>query len=117
MNFQKYSKQQFDSLGRDTPAARQLADELQADVNEEIHTAVRPAFMKIIERLNAMGHNLTVYDPIVPGDITFRDEPEDGDCYLRLACDVVISAGYANTMTADEAYAEFADGAPKSDAI
>ena len=83
MNFHKYSKQQFESLGRDTPAARRLADELQADVNEQIHAAVLPAFIEIIEQLNATGHNLTVYDPMVAGDITFRDEPTDGNCYLR----------------------------------
>lgn len=44
MNFEKSSKQQFESLGRDTPAARQLADQLQADVNEQIHAAVLPAY-------------------------------------------------------------------------
>jgi hypothetical protein len=117
MNFEKYSKQQFDSLGRNTTGARRLADELQADVNEELHAAVLPAFLKIVDRLNATGHNLTPYEPIAAGDIAFRDELPDGDCHLRLACDVVISAGYADTMSEDEAYAEFADATPKSDAI
>jgi hypothetical protein len=108
MNFEKYSKQQFDSLGRNSAAARQRADELENDVNAEIHAAVFPAFMNIVARLNAQGHNLTVFDPTVPGDITFRDEPIDGGCNLRLACTVVISAGYAHTMTTDEIDAEIA---------
>ena len=110
MNFEKYSKSQFASLGLDTPGARQLADELQDDVNEELHTAVLPAFLNVVERLNAQGHNLTAYDDIHAGDISFRDEPADGECYLRLGCDVVISAGYSDTMTVDEMDAEIAKG-------
>src|SRR5882724_1876740 len=62
MNFEKYSKEQFESLGLNTAAARKLADELQDDVNEEIHAAVLPAFLDIVERLNALGHHLEMYD-------------------------------------------------------
>ena len=61
MDFEKYSKQQFESLGLNTPAARMLADELQDDVNAEIHAVVLPAFLNIIERLNAQGHRLERY--------------------------------------------------------
>ena len=111
MNLKKYSKEQFESRGRDSEAARQLADELQADVNEQIHAAVLPVFLDIVERLNSMGHQLTEYDPTIPGDITFRDEPTDSDCYLRLASTVVVSAGYGHTMTAEEIEAEIANGA------
>ena len=102
MNFEKYSKQQFDACGLDTPAARRLADELQDEVTREIHGAVLAAFMKVIEGLNARGHNLTPYDEIQIGDISFRDESGEGRCNLRLACDVVISAGYGHTLAADE---------------
>jgi hypothetical protein len=113
MKFEKYSKQQFELVGRDTPAGRQLADELQAEVNEHVHAAVLPVFMNIVDRLNAEGHNLTAYDPIVAGDITFRDESSESDCHLRLACDVVISAGYADTLkTADPIAAEPAKDVP-----
>ncbi|SRR5260370_29342732 len=110
MNFEKYSKKQFESLGVNTPDARQLADELQRDVNEEIHAAVLPAFLNIVERLNAQGHHLEIYDETRAGDITYRDEPVNGQCYLRLACDTVISAGYADTMTVDEIDVELAKG-------
>ncbi|HEX8177233.1 MAG TPA: hypothetical protein VF543_19245 [Pyrinomonadaceae bacterium] len=110
MNFEKYSKQQFESLGLNTPAARKLADDLQNDVTEEIYAAVLAAFQKVVERLNAQGHNLKVDGEIRPGDISFRDELIEGQCHLRLGCDVVISAGYAHTMTADEMEAKIAKG-------
>lgn len=110
MDFEKYSKQQFESLGLDTPAARKLADELQDDVTEEIHAAVLATFRDVVERLNEQGHNLKPDGEIRAGDISFRDEHVEGRCYLRLGCDVVISAGYAHTMTVDEIEAEIAKG-------
>jgi hypothetical protein len=102
MNFAKYSKQQFEACGLDTPAARQLAAALQDKVASEINGAVLAAFMGVVAGLNAQGHNLTPYGEIRVGDISFRDEPGEGRCNLRLACDVVISAGYSHTATADE---------------
>lgn len=108
MNFERYSKEQFESLGLNTLAARKLADELQLDVNEELQAAVLPAFLKIIERLNAQGHNLAAYDEIRAGDISFRDVPTEGQCCLRLGCDVVISAGYSHTRMIDEVEDEIA---------
>ena len=110
MDFEKYSKQQFESFGLNSPAARKLADELQDDVNAEIHAVVVPAFLNIVERLNGQGHHLEMYDETRVGDIAYRDETIDGQCYLRLACDTVISAGYADTMTVDEVDAELAKG-------
>jgi hypothetical protein len=102
MNFEKYSKRQFEARGIDSRAARELADELQDDVAREIHEAVLAAFMKVVEGLNAQGHGLTPYDEIRVGDISLRDESGDGRCNLRLACDVVISAGYSHTVAAGE---------------
>ena len=66
MNFEKYSKQRFESLGLNTPAARKLADELQIDVNDEIHEAVLSAFQQVVQRLNVQGHRSLVmmkFDP------------------------------------------------------
>jgi hypothetical protein len=110
MNFEKYSKQQFELRGLNTPAARKLADELQDDVTQEIHAAVLAAFLNVVERLNAQGHNLNPYDEIRAGDISFRDEPIKGQSCLRLGCDIVISAGYSHTMTVDEIEAEIVKG-------
>jgi hypothetical protein len=106
MDFEKYSKLQFESRGLDSPAARELADELQDDVSKEIHDWVLAAFLKVVEGLNAHGHNLQSYDEISMGDISFRDEPVEGQCMLRLACDSIVSAGYSHTVTAHEAEAE-----------
>jgi hypothetical protein len=110
MNFEKYSKQQFESLGLNSPAARQLAEKLQDDVTEEIHAEVLAAFLNVVKGLNAQGHNLIPDGEIRAGDISFRDESVEGQCYLRLGCDVVISAGYAHTLTVDEIEAEIAKG-------
>ena len=97
MDYAKFSKQEFVQRGLDTPAARQLADELQDDVRKEMHQAVFAMFSSIVEGLNAQGHSLKPNGEIVIGDLAFRDEPIEGFCHLRLACDVVISAGYAGT--------------------
>jgi hypothetical protein len=98
MNYEKYSKEEFDKRELDSPAARQLADELENDVADELHKVVSSAFIDIIDRLNAKGHKLSPYDEIIVGDLAFRDESEDGVCYLRLACNVVISTGYADVI-------------------
>ncbi|HEY3041901.1 MAG TPA: hypothetical protein VGJ66_24450 [Pyrinomonadaceae bacterium] len=106
MDFEKYSKLQFDSRGVDSSAARQLANELQDDVAKEIHDSVLATFLKVVEGLNAQGHNLQPYDEISVGDISFRDERIEGQCLLRLACDSIISSGYSHTITPHEAEAE-----------
>ena len=103
MDYARYSKQQFAERGLDSLPARQLADELQNDVAEELRATVSAAFLKIIEGLNAQGHNLAPYGEEKIGDIAFRDEPQEDFCFLRLACDVVISAGYADTEPATKA--------------
>jgi hypothetical protein len=106
MDFEKYSKSQFESRGLDSFAARQLADQLQDDVATEIHDSVLAAFLKVVEGLNELGHNLQPYDEISIGDISFRDESVEGPCFLRLACDSTISAGYSHTISASELEAE-----------
>ena len=108
MDFEKYSKQQFEST--DAIGARRLADELQDDLVEELHGAMYETFLNLVEGLNAQGHHLAPYDETRPGDIAFRDEPVDGQCYLRLGCDVVISAGYSDTRTVDEIDAKIMRG-------
>lgn len=106
MDFEKYSKLQFEARGLDSPAARELADELQDDVAKEIHDALLAAFLNVVEGLNGLGHNLQPNDEIKIGDISFRDERVAGQCFLRLACDSTISAGYSHTITAHDAEAE-----------
>jgi hypothetical protein len=102
MNYEKYTRERFDALGLDSPEARALADQLQDDVCTELHSVILPKFQEIVSRLNARGHNLTPCDPIEPGVIAYRDEPTEGECRLRLACDTVVSAGYAHMISAKE---------------
>ena len=101
MNFKKYSKAKFESIASDPFATRRLADELQDDVGQQIHEAVLTAFLRVVEGLNAEGHDLRLYEEIRPGDIAYRDEPVEGQCNLRIGCDVVISAGYSDTKIAE----------------
>ena len=96
METEKYSRDAFERL-KERQAVRNLADQLQAEVLRELHPAVEKAFTKIIEQINAKGHGLTLYEKS-PGELAFRDEKVRGQCLLRLACDVVISAGYADTV-------------------
>jgi hypothetical protein len=107
MDFDKYSKAAFESCGLNSEAARALADQLQADVNTELHAAVFSAFQKVITELNARGHHLTLYGEIRPGDVSFWDQTRHDDCQLRLAYDVVISAGYSHTVTPQQAAEQF----------
>lgn len=102
MNFDKYSKAEFESVALDAAATRRLADELQDEVVQEIHQAVSTAFLSVIDALNREGHDLTLDGEIPPGEIAYRDEPMEGECKLRLACDVIISAGYSDTKTVEE---------------
>ena len=87
----------FAERGIDSLAARELADELQDDVAAELDAVISATFQKVVDALNAQGHNLALYGKAKVGDISFRDELQEDCCFLRLACDVVISAGYAHT--------------------
>lgn len=97
MNHSSFSKQEFENC-EDQLAARQLCDELQAAVAGELHRVILPAFEGIIRALNAEGHRLLPFEVSVD-DIAYRDEPVENQCRLRVACDVVISAGYADLQS------------------
>lgn len=98
MDYTKFAKEQFEKCGIDTDAARMLADLLQWEVGHEIHNALLHALEAIADRLNAEGHNLTPYE-IKQGELSYRDLSPEGDVQLRLACDVIISSGYAHMST------------------
>jgi hypothetical protein len=101
MDYTKFSKEQFEKCGIDTDAARMLADLLQEEVGQEIHKALRPILERIVEGLNREGHNLTPYE-IKQGELSYRDVSPEGKVQLRLACDVVISSGYAHMSSEKE---------------
>jgi hypothetical protein len=103
MDYDKYSKAAFDACGLNNEAARKLSDQLQKDVNAELHPVILAAFERIVCGLNGRGHNLCPYGEIRAGDVSFWDQTMHRDCKLRLAYDVVISAGYAHTVTPEQA--------------
>jgi hypothetical protein len=98
MEYSKYSKEEFDKAGINSGQARVLADNLQEDVLQELNKEIEAAFLKIVSRLNDEGHDLSPYTKLVPGEYAFRGKENNGNCGLRLACDVVISAGYSHTI-------------------
>lgn len=89
METEKYSRSAFERL-KERQTVRNLADQLQEEVLRELHPAIEKAFIKIIEQLNAQGHDLTPYE-LSSGEWAFRDEKTPDRCSLRLACDVVIA--------------------------
>ncbi|MEO8435848.1 MAG: hypothetical protein ABI596_13190 [Pyrinomonadaceae bacterium] len=95
INSEKYSKEKFETLGLNTSDARKLAHALEVEVNEVIRSVVRADLKKVADDLNEKGHRLTIYGDS-RGDISFRDEPNEGQCHLRLGCNIVTSAGYAH---------------------
>ena len=98
MDYSKYSNELFEAAGLDSAAARKLADQLAADVAQEVHVVVLPKLQELVAGLRSVGHQLQPYEDIRIGDVSYRDEPSPGMCRLRLACDTVISTGYAHTV-------------------
>lgn len=79
-----------------------LAAQLRESVLRELEPVVAKAFARVIASLNAEGHKLVPYGVSGPGEFVYRDEQTPGECRLRLACDVVISAGYSDTVSIKE---------------
>lgn len=103
---ERFSSEAFLDAGLNSDKANRMAETLAEEIQNEMHQVVLPKFLEIIERLNAMGHNLKPYDTIEPGDISFRDDTEDETgyhCRLRVAIDTVISTGYSRTFSEGEA--------------
>jgi hypothetical protein len=101
----RFSARSFEASGLDTERTRRLADILADEIQQELHKVIEPSFIEIVEKLNAMGHDLKLYDEIEPGSIAFRDdvETESGyKCKLRVAFDTVVSTGYAHLHTDEE---------------
>lgn len=97
-----FSAASFAAKGLNTKQSLELAHQLGAEIQDELHAVITDHLLKIVERLNAMGHNLKLYVPPVPGDISYRDDWEDDSgyhCKLRVAVDTIISTGYSHTDT------------------
>jgi hypothetical protein len=96
---ERFSKAEFDRRGLDSPGARALADQLSEEVLAELQPVLRNEMMRIVGKLNAMGHQLKPFYEEAPGEWAFRDDAEDETgyhCRLRLALDCVVSTGFAH---------------------
>ncbi|WP_226705216.1 hypothetical protein [Microbulbifer elongatus] len=96
MDIAKYSRSAFEKAGLNSDKARDLANELEDAVLLELHQTIESAFLQIVSRLNSAGHDLLPYMEVVPGEYVFRGKAAEDGCGLRLACDVVVSAGYSH---------------------
>ena len=108
----RFSAHAFEMRGLNSDAARQLADCLAEESQQEMHKVIAVHLKQIIEQLNSMGHNLQPYGEIVPGEIAYRDDTEDKTgyyCKLRVAFDSIVSTGYAHTLSSEEIYADDLD--------
>ena len=104
---QKFSYDAFEKLGLDSEEAKRLCDELQVAVCEEFNDILKRKMDEVAESLNAMGHNLQVfedenYDGTI--DYGYRDHNDNGIdgrqidyvCKLRLGIDLIVSAGFGH---------------------
>ncbi len=96
---EKFSLAAFADLGKDSPAARALADALAAQAIQDLHNVVQAKVTEIVHQLNGAGHALRKYGPNPKGEYEYRSCP-DGDCHddcdLRFAVDVIVSTGYSH---------------------
>ena len=107
----RFSKTRFEEAERSDPGARRLADDLQEEVLKLLQDGVLKTMQEIVELLNQNGHRLTPYERQL-GCIAFRDDrgvDETYACDLRLAVDVVVSAGYRDTKNWFEDIADMGD--------
>lgn len=106
MKVERFSKQEFEKLGRDTEAAQKLADELAHEVIKELHQVSKKRFEEIVQLLNSQGHNLELFNSQYDNVSYFDQADENSPIYLRLAFDLIISSGYAHMGPEDETLEE-----------
>lgn len=101
----RFSKDRFRAEALSAPGTRRLSDELQGEVLAMLQDGLCRAVNDIVERLNAHGHNLRLYYPPEPGDLSFRDDRVEAgtyECDLRLGIDIVVSVGFRDTMKSED---------------
>ena len=94
---ERFSKQSFQAAGWNTDRAAQLSEQLGEEVQRRLMAGIRSEFGKIIQTLNAMGHDLQPVANQNDDGIHHRDFSESGDerkYAMILALDLVITAGY-----------------------
>jgi len=101
---EKFSAKAFEELGLDSDGARQLANSLKQEIEEELHSVIESAVIEMIGQLNEIGHHLQSYQGSGPTVLAYRDcskgDCEHG-CKLRVAVDFFVSTGYAHLIFPD----------------
>lgn len=107
----RFSLAKFESLGKDTVAAEELAEALKLEIQKEIHKTILKEITGIITKLNKLGHDLRIYEDIRLGNYAFRDDFTDENdnykCRLRVALDFIVSTGFSHLKEYDEVLKEF----------
>jgi hypothetical protein len=101
----RFSKERFTQEFIEKGSAERLVEALRDEVLNELHAMILERLSIVVQRLNEMGHDLKEYYPSVPGDVAFRDDyDEEGTyrCDLRLGVDLYVSAGFRDTISADD---------------
>lgn len=106
---ERFSVREFESRGRNTEAASDLASSLQAVIAELALPEVRKMADSIAHRLRQLGHSLTEtsyeVDPGGMASVTFVDLSHGNtkDAHrLRFNLDLVVSAGFPGYESAQE---------------
>ena len=93
----RFSKNAFIEFASDPSNLEELELDLQSEVERRLHPLVKAEMEKIVDELNARGHELRYRCEPAPGDIHFRDW-RPGHCDLLLACDTVITSTFRRAI-------------------
>ncbi|HEV3436870.1 MAG TPA: hypothetical protein VG122_05900 [Gemmata sp.] len=94
MNFDRYSREAFEAIALDANDLRVLADQLEADLLQELNQILAERFAVMVAELNSLGHNLRWDGTPRIGDVHFCDYTNPRRCALRLGYDLLICAGF-----------------------
>lgn len=96
MDYARYTKEALDALPAGSPELTRRLTELQLEVREELHSAIRAKFADIAQRLNSLGHDLreTARPEARPSEIDYCEGGLKVGCDFYICCDAVVSAGY-----------------------
>ena len=97
---ERFSAEKFLECEPESDAMTSLVNDLSDTVTRDLHEGVSNVFRNIVGQLNAIGHRLRI-EELNNGSISYRDDEENQDgyrCKLRLAVDIVVSAGYSDIV-------------------
>jgi hypothetical protein len=92
----RFSVEGFERARLETENASGLSRELAEVIQEELDAVLRPAFLKIIEQLNSLGHKLQLSGEALAGDICFLEPRRDGQrgYQFLVGIDVIVTTDY-----------------------